>query len=245
MTIPQPPFGGPAGYQAPGPVPPTGRKRGNPFTSRPGIGVMALVAGIALGAGATAGAGQTATAGLQPAPTVTVTATTTATPPPPATGDDEPVEQTVPADEPTPTPDPTPDPTPEPIDTSFKWGKKGRFLYEEVEITVKIDKPKASANMFDKDNLEAKLTVCNEGTETIQELSANGMGLYAEDKQGGQYSLYGPYRSPEFPIYTSDSAKLKAGKCRTGWISFEDARKAVRISLDIDDETYSWSKSGK
>lgn len=105
--------------------------------------------------------------------------------------------------------------------------------------------PKASANMFDKDNLEVKVTVCNKGDDTIDELSAEGVGLYAEDAKGGQYDLYGPYRSPGFPVYDYDSAILKAGKCRTGWVAFEDGRKAVRIATEVSGTTYSWSKNGK
>lgn len=88
------------------------------------------------------------------------------------------------------------------------------------------------------------MTVCNKGSETIDEMSAEGLGLYAEDKNDGQYDLYGAYRTPEFPVYSYDSAKLKPGKCRTGWLAFEDGRKAVRIGTEVNDETYSWSKSG-
>ena len=62
---------------------------------------------------------------------------------------------------------------------------------------------------------------------------------------GGRYELYGPYRSPEFPVYGWDSSSLKAGKCRTGWVSFEDGRKAVRIATEVSNSTYTWSASGK
>ncbi len=245
MTGSQPPFPGyqpgPAAYPppGPGPTPDPAPKRANPLTSRPVIGAAALLLGAALGAGAAGGSGEAAIPAA--APTVTVTATTTASPSPTPSESAEP--------EPEPTAEVEPEPEPEPAEkaspTTFKWGKKGSFVYEDIEITLKVAKPKASANMFDKDNLETKLTVCNKGDDTIQELSAQGLGLYAEDKSGGQYSLYGPYRAPEFPVYTWQSSTLKPGKCRTGWVSFEDGRKAVRIATDIGDETYSWSKSGK
>ena len=245
MTNPNAPFQGPADYRGPAqPTTPTpgdepNPKRRNPLTSKPVIGVAALVTGIALGAAGTAGnAPQGATAALPaPAPTVTVTTTATATPAAP-----EPAEQAT-----TSTPTETPTPTEEPAtsDTTYKWGKKGEFTYEDVPISLKVDAPKPSTNPFDDDNLEAKLTVCNMGSDTIEDLSAQGLGLYAEDKNGGQYSLYGAYRSPEFPTYSWDSATLKAGKCRTGWVSFEDGRKAIRIATDIGDQTYSWSKNGK
>ena len=248
MTDPTAPLPGPAEYRSPAmpPMPPaptqpedpTPRRR-NPLTSKPVIGVAALVVGIALGAAGGGGNASTdATAALPaPAPTVTVTTTATATPAAPAST--EPEESATP----TPTTEPTQAPAAE--DTSYKWGKKGEFTYEDVHISLKVDAPKPSANTFDKDNLEAKLTVCNLGSDTIEELSAEGLGLYAEDKNGGQYSLYGAYRSPEFPTYSWDSAALKAGKCRTGWVSFEDGRKAIRIATDIGDTTYSWSKNGK
>ena len=128
----------------------------------------------------------------------------------------------------------------------MKYGQTIGFTYEDVEISVKISKTQTySANMFDKNNLETKITVCNKGDQSIEEMSAQGMALYAEDKNGGQYDLYGAYRKPEFPIYDYDSSKLKAGKCRSGWISFEDGRKAALIGTDVNDTTYSWSKSGK
>lgn len=245
MTDPTAAFPGPSEYRGPAqaPVPSTptppdnpAPKRGGALTSKPVIGVAALVAGITLGAAGAAGNGSQDASGAIPAPvpTATVTATVTATPAAPQTAE--------PAN---PTPSSTPIPTPASEDTSFKWGKKAEFTYEDVPITLKIEAPKASTNMFDKDNLEAKITVCNTGSDTIEELSAEGLGLYAEDKSGGQYSLYGAYRSPEFPVHSWDSATLKAGKCRTGWISFEDGRKAVRIATDIGDTTYSWSKNGK
>ncbi|MFZ1412324.1 MAG: hypothetical protein WAS07_12760, partial [Micropruina sp.] len=107
------------------------------------------------------------------------------------------------------------------------------------------DAPKASTNTFDRNNLEAKVTVCNRGSSTIDEMSAQGLGLYAEDNNDGQYDLYGAYRTPEFPVYDWDSSKLKAGKCRTGWVAFKDGKNSVRIATEVEDETYSWSKSGK
>ncbi|MBK8445588.1 MAG: hypothetical protein IPL41_02400 [Micropruina sp.] len=46
------------------------------------------------------------------------------------------------------------------------------------------------------------------------------------------------------PVYDYDSAILKAGKCRTGWVAFEDGRKAARIATEVSG-TYSWSKNGR
>ncbi|MBK8460195.1 MAG: hypothetical protein IPL43_08420, partial [Micropruina sp.] len=126
-------------------------------------------------------------------------------------------------------------------DTSYKWGQKIGFVYEDVDITVKVEAPKASGNTFDRNNLEAKVTVCNEGSTTIDEMSAEGLGLYSEDKNDGQYELYGAYRTPEFPVYDWEGAKLKPGKCRTGWVAFEDGKNSVRIATEVEDETYSWS----
>lgn len=250
MTNPQAPFpsDGPEGYHAPEtshlppvdgpaqpPMQPPPPKRANALTSKPVIGVAALVVGLALGAGAGSAGGSAATVAAVPAPTVTVTAT--------ATYEAEPTEE---AEDPEPEPsEEATEAAPAPEGTSYKWGQKIGFTYEDVEISVKVDAPKPSTNMFDKDNLEAKLTVCNKGSDTIEEMSAQGIGLYAEDKDGGQYDLMGAYRSPEFPVYEWDSAKLKAGKCRTGWVSFEDGKKAVRIATEVSDSTYSWSKSGK
>ena len=227
----------PSGAQDPGPAggtPQPAGTRGNALMSKPVIGVAALVVGLALGAGAGA-AGKPTTVSASPAPTVTVTATVEA----PADPAQNPV--TEPTDEPT---EEATEEAPSPADTSFKYGQKVGFTYEGVEITVKVDAPKSSTNMFDKNNLEAKVTVCNKGGSAIDELSAQGLGLYAEDKSGGQYDLMGAYRTPEFPIYEWDSAKLKAGKCRAGWVSFEDGKKAVRVGTEVSDSTYSWSKSG-
>lgn len=138
MTSPQPPFGGPAGYQ-PGTPPagplPTGRptqpnapapqtpapqapapKRGNLLTSRPAIGAAALVVGLALGAGSAGGGGATsAVPAASPAPTVTVTTTATATPSAPTTSESA---------EPEPEPSVEPEPEPEPEPTTAKPAKK-------------------------------------------------------------------------------------------------------------------------
>ncbi len=248
MNDPQPPFpsnrpdafrplefgsvpgpGAAAGGPAPQPTPPPPVKRGNALTSKPVIGVAALVVGLVVGASA-GSAGKPAVTAAASIVTVTATAAAEET----AASEPEPSE---------PEPSET-QPAVAPTDTSFKWGQKVGFTYEDVEIEVKVDAPKASTNMFDKDNLEAKLTVCNKGSQAIEEMSAQGVGLYAEDKNGGQYTLMIAYRSPEFPVYSYDSAKLKAGKCRTGWVSFEDGKKATRIATEVSDTTFSWSKSG-
>ena len=228
----QPPVGPPVGQPE---APPNGpRKRGNILTSKPGIGIAALVVGLVLGSAAGAAGKPTSASTAAAAPTVTATAEASS----------EPAEEPAPEPSEEPSDEPTEE-APVPTDTSFRWGGKVGFSYEDVEITVRVDDPKASTNTFDRDNLEAKLTVCNKGTETIDEMSAAGLGLYAEDKSDGQYDLYGPYRTPEFPVYSWDSAKLKPGKCRTGWVSFEDGSKAIRIATEVSDTTYSWSKSGK
>ncbi len=224
---PFPPPPPPAGAQ-----PPDGARRTNILTSRPAIGIGALIVGLILGTGI-GGGNRPAAESAAPAPTVTATATATVTIEASASSAEASAEPTETAEEPG-----TPD------DTTYKYGQKVGFSYEGVEITLKVDRPLPSTNMFDKNNLEAKLTVCNRGGESIDELSAEGMGLYAEDKSGGQYSLYGSYRSPEFPVYDYDSSALRPGKCRTGWVAFEDGRKAVRIAVDLDDATYSWSRSG-
>lgn len=226
-----PPAGYPQSGQPPQAAPPAPAKRGNALTSKPVIGIAALVVGLILGAG-TAGGGKQATT-TAPLPTVTVTATETATYE--ATADAEPGDEA--------SGDASSDSS-APDDTSYKYGQTVGFSYEDVEISVRIESPKRSTNMFDKDNLEARLKVCNKGSDTIDEMSAEGLGLYAEDSNGGQYTLLGAYRSPEFPIYDYDSSTLRAGKCRTGWISFEDGRKAVRIATEVEDSTYTWSKSG-
>jgi hypothetical protein len=236
----------PPGFQAPGqqfypaaPPPPLqpAPKKGGFLTSKPVIGAASLVVGLVVGSGIGA-AGRPAT-GVTAAAAPTVTVTTVQEAPAADEPAAEPTEEA--------TQEPAQEPTEEPVtpaDTSFRWGQTAGFLYEDVEITLKVEAPKPSTNMFDDDNLEERLTVCNKGGDTIEELSAEGMGLYAEDKGGGQYDLYGPYRAPEFPGYSWDSTRLKAGKCRSGWVSFEDGRRAIRIALDIDDETYTWSKSG-
>ena len=225
-----------AGSSAPVPDAPVKAKR-NWLTAKPTIGVAALIVGLAIGAGGSAGrtGGAAPLAGAGVTATATVTATETATYE--ASPEPSEAETAEPADAAT-------SPA-EPADTSYKYGQKVGFTYEDVEITVQVDAPKASTNTFDRDNLEAKVTVCNKGSDTIDELSAEGIGLYAEDKAGGRYELYGPYRAPEFPVYGWDSSSLKAGKCRTGWVSFEDGRKAVRIATDVSDTTYTWSASGK
>ncbi len=65
---------GPSGQPA-APPPPAG-KRGNILTSKPAIGIAALIIGLVLGTGT--GSGKTAS-GSAPAPTITVTATQTTT----------------------------------------------------------------------------------------------------------------------------------------------------------------------
>lgn len=221
---PLPPFAGgrPPGRPASGPP--------SFFTSKPAIGIGALILGLGLGAGL----GRDTESAARPAAPSTVVVTATAEAP------------TEPADPPG--ADRTDEPTQEPqnqTDTTHSWGQKVGFSYDGAEITLRIDAPLPSSNMFDKNNLEAKLTVCNKGSDTIDDLSAEGMGLYAEDNSGGQYQLYGPYRTPQFPVYDYDGATLRKGKCRTGWVAFEDGKKAVRIAMEVEDQTHSWSKSGK
>lgn len=118
MTLPQPPvppgtpesfvpagtspISGPAtwqGRQTAEPQPPA-PKRGNKLTSKPAIGVAALIVGLILGA-SSAGGAKTATGSAQPAPTVTIRATQTATVEAGAQATDDATAE--PSEEPTPT----------------------------------------------------------------------------------------------------------------------------------------------
>lgn len=108
----------PAGYgfstPPPQATPPTPTKRGNVLTSKPVIGIAALVVGLTLGAG-TAGSGKQAPVTAAAAPIVTVTATATAT----ADADDQPTDEptTEPSDEPTDTQTSAPAPEKKSYDT--------------------------------------------------------------------------------------------------------------------------------
>lgn len=134
MTSPQPPFGGPSGYQ-PGPVPsgprpadqgtpptPPPAKRGKLLTSKPVIGAAALLVGVALGAGSAGGGGGATSAVPAPAPTVTVTTTATATPSVAAS----------PSSEPTSEPTVEPVPTPEPEETTAEPTKPAKKDYKTL-----------------------------------------------------------------------------------------------------------------
>jgi hypothetical protein len=118
QSVPGAPTPPPAGWQPtnpPGqpaaPEPPTG-KRGNVLTSKPVIGIAALLVGIALGAGSAGGNHNTATG----------TATVTVTAPAPAasevTAEDEPSDE--PSAEPTEEPTESAAPAPAPEKTSYK-----------------------------------------------------------------------------------------------------------------------------
>jgi hypothetical protein len=93
-----PPAGYPQSGQPPQAAPPAPAKRGNALTSKPVIGIAALVVGLILGAG-TAGGGKQAATTAAALPTVTVTATAT------AEADEEPADE------------PTAEPSEEPTDT--------------------------------------------------------------------------------------------------------------------------------
>lgn len=224
----QPGYGPQAGYQQPfTPQPPAPKKKRTGLMILGGVGALVLVLAI-IGAFAKPGASTPAA----PVPNVSVPA-------------DEPSESpsTVPADEPT----EEPSEEPAPVDTSMKYGQTLAFLVEEQEVTLRLNEPKTAANMFDKDNIEVFTKFCNEGTAAIEDISAESLGIYAEDGSGGTYDIYGAYRKPEFPGYSFDGKKVKAGKCITGWISYEGAnkRKGLHLAIDIEDTQFTWSKSGK
>lgn len=211
QPLPVHPPSQPVPEPGPLPTPPTGPKRFGKLSSKPVIGLVALMAGLGIGSAAGSSSQSAATASL-PGATVTVTAAASAQV-------DEPSEE--PSEEPT--AEPSDDPSEQaqtPAETTYKYGKAVGFVYEEIEISVKVESPKASANMFDKDNLEVKVTVCNKGDDTIDELSAEGIGLYAEDAKGGQYDLYGPYRSPGFRSTTTTARSSRpASAAPGGWRS--------------------------
>lgn len=147
---------------------------------------------------------------------------------------------------------PTPEPTEtyEPEDTTdytLKFGQKLEITMDDVPVTVTYSAPKRSTNMFDKDNAETKLTICNTGDEALDDVSAGSTGAWLEDNDGGTYETYGTYRTPEFPIYSDDAKKIRAGKCLTGWVGWEGAwgNKGLAIAMDVDDSTYTWSKNGR
>lgn len=96
----------PPNFPTPMPGEPKPGKRGNVLTSKPVIGIAALVVGLALGAGA-GGPGKTAAATAAAAPTVTVTATVEASEEPADEPTAEPTEE--PTEEPTPSAEPTPE----------------------------------------------------------------------------------------------------------------------------------------
>lgn len=141
-----------------------------------------------------------------------------------------------------PTPTPTPTPT-ESGDVRMKYGQTLTFNLDEQPMTLKVEALKKAANMFDKDNAEARVTACNKGTESV-EVSAQGFGLVAVDAKGGEFEPYGSYRKPEFAVYDWDAKTLRAGKCSTGWVGFDGAwkGKATKIAMVVDDREFSWGK---
>ena len=117
---PSNPTGQPA---APQPSPP---KRGNVLTSKPVIGIAALLVGLGLGAGSAGGNQDTTSSG---APAATVTVTATATSEPAATAADVPADapSTEPADEPTDEPTESAAPAPEPEKKSYRTLSSRKF----------------------------------------------------------------------------------------------------------------------
>lgn len=136
----------------------------------------------------------------------------------------------------------TPTPT-ESGDVRMKWSQTLTFNLDEQPMTLKVEALKKAANMFDKDNAEARVTACNKGTESI-EVSAQGLGLVAVDAKGGEFDPYGSYRKPEFAPYDWKAKTLRAGKCSTGWVGFDGAwkGKATKIAMVVDDREFSWGK---
>lgn len=198
-----------------------------------------LIAGITVGALGLIGIANAAGSGATTAiPAVTATATPSSSP----TSDWD-----APGDEPTETTTPEPEVTEEAVDTTLKYGQKLWISMDDVPVSIKFEAPMRSTNMFDKDNAETKLTICNTGDEALDDLSVGSTGAWLEDNDGGTYDSYGAYRTPEFPIYDADSKKLRAGKCLTGWVGWEGAwgSKGLAVAMDVDVNTYTWSKTGK
>ena len=144
--------------------------------------------------------------------------------------------------EPTETPEPSQSATEEPTDQVVKYGAKLPFTLDGVDVTMSIDAPKRSTNMFDRNNAEFYVKLCNAGTDTVEDVSASALELYAVDNKGGNYDLYGAYRSPEFPIYSGDGKRLRPGKCMTGWVGFANAWKGKKltVNMDVEDVVYTW-----
>lgn len=223
-----------SGYQQPfAPQPPAPKKKRTGLMILGGVGALVLVLAI-IGAFAKPSASTPAA----PVPNASIPA-------------DEPSQtpSTDAAEEPSeePSEEPTEEPTAPPVDSSMKYGQTLEFTVEDQFVTLRLDAPKTAANMFDKDNIEVFTKFCNKGTDPIEDISAESLGIYAEDGSGGTYDIYGAYRKPEFPGYSFDGKKVKAGKCITGWISYDGAnnRKGLHLAIDIEDTQFTWSKSGK
>ena len=247
MTTPYPPQPGPdpSGYQPPQqpaygpqpgapqppypPQPPAPKRKRTGLMILGGVGVLVILLAI-IGAISKPSAPTPAA----PVPNVSVPA-------------DEPSEEPTTDAAEEPSDEPSEEPTTPSVDSSMKYGQTLEFTVENQNVTLRLDAPKTAANMFDKDNIEVFTKFCNEGTAAIEDISAESLGIYAEDGSGGTYDIYGAYRKPEFPGYSFDGKKVKAGKCITGWISYEGAnkRKGLHLAIDIEDTQFTWSKSGK
>lgn len=203
--------------------PPAPEKKKRPV----GLIIGASVAGlVAIGAVSNMAGGSRPTAATATSPSASVASTSVAD----ETADDETAD-----DEDT-------DETSTTEDQTFKYGQKANLTMDGVVVTLSVGTPKRSSNMFDKDNAEIPVKVCNRDDEAVDDLSANTIGLYAEDNNGGTYDTDVAYRKPEFPAY--DGKRLRAGKCLSGWISFEDAwgAKGLHINLDVGDAVFTWKK---
>lgn len=133
--IPVPPAAGqprhtpPNGPETPVPQPAKPGKRGNVLTSKPVIGIAALVVGLALGAGA-GGSGQTSAVTTAAAPTVTVTATVDAS--------EEPAEEPTaePTEEPTEEPSATAEPAPQKKSYATLSSRKFKLLTKDPDSYI-------------------------------------------------------------------------------------------------------------
>lgn len=201
------------------PEPPKGKKPVGLIIGASAVGVIALMSlAAANGNHSTAAA---------PSPTVTVTT--------PASPTTEPT-YAEPSDE------PTEEPETFSGEENLAWGKKAYLTMNDQSVTLAIGAPKRSNNMFDRNNAEVKVTVCNTSDERLEDVSAEAFGLVMEDSDGGSYDLYGAYRTPEFPTYDYDGKTLRPGKCSTGWVSFDDAWKGKGkvVTMEVGDGTFIW-----
>ncbi len=176
-----------SGYGHPTPppqtTPPTPTKRGNVLTSKPVIGIAALVVGIALGAG-TAGGGKQAPVTAAAAPTVTVTATAT------VDADDQPTDE------------PTTEPSEEPTDTQTSASAPEKKSY------VTLSSRKFKLLVKDPDAYTGKTYVIY--GEITQFDSATGTDTFRADTGPKKLRIsYGYVDYEQNSMLNGDETKLK------------------------------------